>query len=209
MSGGGPIVGNAAVDANRNEAAGRPVFPRMIGRGLTELPLRDLKTGDLTVVVETPRGSRNKYAYDPATGCLRLGSVLAEGLTFPYDFGFFPSTLGDDGDPLDVLVLLDTVVPPGCLVTVRLIGALEVEQKEEGKRWQTNDRFVAVATHAHAHGTVRSLGELQPPMLDEVEAFFAHYAGMNGKKLRFLRRSGPKRARRRLDAGARAFRKQR
>jgi hemerythrin superfamily protein len=118
-------------------------FSRMLASGLTAIPLKDRETGDLTAVVETPRGSRNKYSYDPETGCLRLGAVLAEGLTFPYGFGFLPSTLGEDGDPLDVLVLLDTDVPPGCLITVRLIGVLEVEQKAKGEPWQTNNRFIA------------------------------------------------------------------
>ena len=117
---------------------------------LNRLPLKDRETGDLTVVIETPCGNRNKYTYDPSCDAIRLRAVLAEGLAFPYDFGFFPSTLGDDGDPLDVLLLLDTDAPPGCVATARLIGVI-VEQKEKGGRWERNDRFVAVATHAHTH----------------------------------------------------------
>jgi len=84
---------------------------------LIELPLRDRETGDITVVVETPKGSHNKYKYDANCRALRLGAVLGEGLAFPYDFGFMPSTLGDDGDPLDVLLFLDHGVPPGCVAT--------------------------------------------------------------------------------------------
>jgi inorganic pyrophosphatase len=67
--------------------------------GLDRLALRHEDSADLTVVVETPRGSRNKYKYDPLMGTLKLGAVLAAGLTFPVSFGFVPSTLGDDGDP--------------------------------------------------------------------------------------------------------------
>ena len=91
----------------------------------------DAKTEDLRIVIETPKGSRNKYSYDSECDCLQLSTVLPEGMVFPYDFGFIPSTLGDDGDPLDILILMETPVVPGCVVTVRLIGAIEAEQKEK------------------------------------------------------------------------------
>jgi inorganic pyrophosphatase len=176
---------------------------------LHRLPLVDPETGDFTVVLETPKGSRNKYKYDTACGAIRLGASLAEGLSFPYDFGFFPSTVGEDGDPLDVLLLLDEPLPPGCVATARLIGALEIEQKDKGGPWERNDRLLAVATHAHLHETVRGLHDLRPHMLPEIEAFFTHYAGMNGKKLRLLGRCGPRRAAKLLKTGARAFKAKR
>ena len=173
---------------------------------LIDLPLQDSETGDITVIVETPKGSHNKYKYDPACRALRLGSVLGEGLSFPYDFGFFPSTLGDDGDPLDVLVFLDHGVPPCTVVTARLIGVLEISQRSEKQmRWQRNDRFFAVATHAHDHGHLKTLDDLRPHMLDEIESFFTHYAGLNGKQLEVLARKGPRRAHKLLKAGARKF----
>lgn len=172
---------------------------------LARLPLIDADTGDFNVVVETPKASRNKYKYDNEQGALRLAAALAEGLAFPFDFGFFPSTLGEDGDPLDVLVFLDAGVPPGCVVTTRLIGALEVEQKEEGRPWKRNDRFFAVATHAHSHMAVHRLADLPSHLVPEVEAFFVHYAGLNGKELRAIRRSGRSRARKLLKAGVKAF----
>ena len=100
-------------------------------------------------------------------------------------------------------------MPPGCLVGARLIGVLEVEQKARGKRWQTNDRFIAVATESQSHAGLTRLADLRPHLLEEIEAFFVHYTGMDGKKLRLLRRSGPKRARRRLASGEAAFRKRR
>lgn len=172
---------------------------------LDRLPLIDEESGDFNVVVETPKASRNKYKYDRESGVLRLGATLAEGLVFPFDFGFFPSTLGEDGDPLDVLVLLDSGVPPGCVVTTRLIGALEVEQKEKGKPWKRNDRFFAVATHARSHLAVQRMADLPSNLVPEVEAFFVHYAGLDGKQLRVVHRSGPRRARRLLKVGAKAF----
>jgi inorganic pyrophosphatase len=172
---------------------------------LDRLPLVDEDSGDLTVVVETPQGSRNKYKYDPERGVIRLGATLAEGLAFPHDFGFLPSTRGEDGDPLDVLLFLDAAVPPGCVATARLIGVLEVEQKEKRKPWQRNDRFVAVATQARSHQRLKHIDDLRPDLLPEIESFFTHYAGLNGKELRVVRRSGPGRARKLVKVGARAF----
>lgn len=76
------------------------------------------------VIIETPKGSRNKYAYDVETGLFSLGGLLPEGLVFPFDFGFVPSTLGDDGDPVDIMVLMDAPTHVGCLVDVRVIGVI-------------------------------------------------------------------------------------
>jgi inorganic pyrophosphatase len=99
-------------------------------------------------VIETPKGSRNKYNYDPDCDCLQLSTVLPEGMVFPHDFGFIPSTLGDDGDPLDILILMEASVVPGCVVRTRVIGGIEARQKEKGERWTKNDRLIAVArTH--------------------------------------------------------------
>src|SRR5437899_1413831 len=148
------------------------------------LPVYDRKTGDVTVVVETPKGSHNKYRYDPDCQALKLSTVLGEGLAFPYDFGFVPSTLGEDGDPLDVLLFLDHAVPPGTVATARVIGVLEVSQKVAKQPWKRNDRFFAVATHAHTHQALRKLGDLRPHLLEEIESFFIHYAALNGKKLK-------------------------
>ena len=176
---------------------------------LNELPVRDRVTGDITVVVETPKGSQNKYKYDGACRALRLGAVLAEGLSFPCDFGFVPSTQGEDGDPLDVLLFLDHGVPAGCVVTARLIGVLEVRQREGRGKWKRNDRFCAVATHAPQHAYLRTLTDLRPHLLDEVESFFIRYAGFNGKTLQILGRRGPKHAERLLKVGAHLFERKR
>jgi inorganic pyrophosphatase len=174
-------------------------------KSLEHLPLIDKETGDFTVVLETPKGSRNKYRYDAECQAIRLSATLGEGLAFPYDFGFFPSTLGADGDPLDVLLFLDEAVPPGCVATARLIGVLEVEQKDQGDSWERNDRFFAVATHAHTHQSLKKLDDLRAHLLPEIESFFTHYAELNGKKLRIVGRRGPRRALKLLKAGTRAF----
>lgn len=99
----------------------------------TRLSPFESKDSDLTVIIETPKGSRNKFAFDPEERIFALRKVLPAGMSFPYDFGFVPSTLADDGDPLDVLVLMDEPAFPGCKLTCRLVGVIEGEQgREEG-----------------------------------------------------------------------------
>jgi inorganic pyrophosphatase len=92
---------------------------------VNELPAVDPDSGRLNVVVDTPKGSRNKYKFDEQHGQWRLSKVLPQGLSFPYDFGFLPSTRGDDGDPVNVLLLMDEAAFPGCVVPARLIGVLD------------------------------------------------------------------------------------
>ncbi len=176
------------------------------GNSLFQLPTFDPETGEILAVVETPKGSRNKYSYDKRWGAFRLGGVLSEGMSFPYDFGFIPSTLGEDGDPLDVLILLDVPVMAGCLLTVRLLGAIEAEQQERDGEWMRNDRLIAAATHAHTHEHIKSIGDLPPYLLHEIEGFFAQYNRLRGKQFEPLGRGGPERARALLDRGMTAFR---
>src|ERR1700710_2563128 len=111
---------------------------------------------------ERPKGSGNKYAYNEAFEAFELRKVLPRGMIFPYDFGFIPSTKGDDGDPLDILLLLDDPAPMGCVIRTRVVGAIEAEQSEDGKKWIQNDRLIGVATHAQLHGNVKALKELNP-----------------------------------------------
>jgi inorganic pyrophosphatase len=113
---------------------------------LSAIDPHDEETGDLRIVVETPKGSRNKYDYDPDCDCLQLAKVLPEGMVFPYDFGFIPGTMGEDGDPLDVLILMDAPVVPGCLIAAKLIGAIEAQQKEK-KRTLDSQRSADCRRH--------------------------------------------------------------
>src|SRR6185369_2023637 len=131
---------------------------------LSKLPAQlDQKKGTCRAIIETPKGSRNKFDYDPDSGLFMLGGLLPEGMNFPYDFGFIPSTLGEDGDPLDVLVLMDAPVVPGCLIRGRLIGVIKAQQREKNeKKWVTNDRLIAVACHAQTHQDEKSLKDLRP-----------------------------------------------
>jgi inorganic pyrophosphatase len=153
------------------------------------------------VVVETPKGSHNKLKYDAGRGAFRLSHVLPIGMTFPFDFGFLPDTASGDGDPLDVLVLMDAPCPTGCLVDVRLVGVLEVEQREDTGVVVRNDRLIGVAETSPTHSATHELTDLAPAILTEIEAFFEQYNRLDGKQFRVVHRRGS-RAAANLAAGA-------
>jgi len=151
---------------------------------MTKLAPRDKASGAWHAVVETPAGSHHKFDFDPALGCFLLKKTLPEGMTFPLDFGFIPSTLAEDGDPLDVLVALDFPAAMGAVVKVRLIGGLCAEQKEKGEDWIRNDRLIAVAGHSETLAEIKSIGDLRPKQFDELIAFFEQYNRLEGKRFR-------------------------
>lgn len=165
------------------------------------------ESGDLNAIVDTPKGSRNKYKYDEELGLFKLGGVLPAGAVFPYDFGYVPSTLGGDGDPLDVLLLMDEPAFVGCLVEARLIGVIEAEQTEEGETTR-NDRLIAVASAARTHKQVRSLNSLNETLLDEIEHFFISYNEFKNKVFKPLGRFGPQRALELIKEGEKLFHQQ-
>ena len=143
------------------------------------------KDGLLQVIIETPAGSRNKFAFDPDQGIFSLKKVLPAGMVFPYDFGFLPQTLAPDGDPIDVLLLMDEPAFPGCAVLARLIGVIEGEQLD-GKEKIRNDRLVAVAEANHMYANVRKLKDLPDKWVKELQDFFVNYHSLEGKKYRLL-----------------------
>lgn len=147
----------------------------------------------LQVVIETPKGSRNKYAYDHEQGVFLLRKVLPEGMVFPHDFGFLPRTLADDQDPIDVLLVMDVPAFPGCIVPAHLIGVMEGEQVD-GKKRTRNDRLIAVAQATHTFANIGKLEDLPEAFRKELEAFFVNYHGLEGKKFRLLGYRGAKTA---------------
>jgi inorganic pyrophosphatase len=161
----------------------------------------------LHVVVETARGGRNKMAYDEELGVFRLKKVLPEGMSFPCDFGFVPSTRGEDGDPLDALVLMDEPGTMGCLVECRLIGAILGDQGTKKKDRERNDRLVAVAMPSHTHADLRDLDDLNGRLLAELERFFVNYHAESGEEYRVLGRKGPRGAWKLVEDGVRAWRR--
>lgn len=145
------------------------------------------------VVIETPKGSPNKLAFEPRLGTFVLKGVLPAGAVFPFDFGFVPSTRADDGDPLDVLVLMDAPVFPGCVVPARLIGVIEAEQTEDGQT-ERNDRLLAVAANSATHRSIQTLDDLSKDLVAQIEHFFVSYNEMKGKRFDVTGRAGQKRA---------------
>ena len=162
---------------------------------LTKLKPFDRKSGNLNVVIDTPKGSRNKYGFDFDIDAYKLKSVLPHGNVFPFDFGSIPNTVAEDGDPVDVLVLMDEPVFVGCLVKTRLLGVIEAEQTEDGKT-ERNDRLIGVAAESHTDRTLKSLKKLDAKLLDEIEHFFVSYNDARGKKFKPTRRKGPAAAQR-------------
>jgi inorganic pyrophosphatase len=159
----------------------------------------------LNVVIETPKDQPNKLKFDAAAATMRLSKVLPVGMVFPFDFGFVPSTRGADGDPLDVLLLMDSPAPPGCLVEARLIGVLRCTQHEGRKRPVTNDRFLAVAEEASTYRQLRDIREVSGPTLDQIEAFFVQYNAIFGRVFRVIRRQGRTAAKRSVEEARRAL----
>jgi inorganic pyrophosphatase len=162
---------------------------------LEKLKPFDPKSGLLNVVVETPKGCRNKYAFDFNLKSYKLKAVLPKGAVFPFDFGSIPGTVAEDGDPLDVLLLMDEPAFTGCLVEARLLGVIEAEQTANGKT-ERNDRLIAVAAESHNHASLKSLAKLESRLIDEIEHFFGSYNKARGKKFKPIGRKGPAAARR-------------
>ena len=151
-------------------------------RDLESLPLP--ASGDrFPAFIEASQGTRSKLKYEAAHDVFALSHVLPPGLVFPLDFGFLPSTRGDDGDPLDVLVFGDEPLPIGTRVEVRIIGVIEAEQRntpdEPPKR---NDRILGVAEPSHRFRSCRTLDDIGAPALEAIESFFVLYNRLRGRR---------------------------
>jgi len=179
----------ARTQRNRQTSAG----------GLDRLPLRD-EDGNYLAVVEVEAGSRNKYKFDPRLKAMLLHKVLPLGTSFPYCFGFLPSTLGEDGDPLDVVLFMDEPARPATCVPCRLVGIIEAEQSEK-KQTIRNDRLLAVAVESRRYAECRRLSDLSDEVLDEIERFFTFYHQQDGVEFKALRRRGKAAARSAVQAG--------
>jgi inorganic pyrophosphatase len=156
--------------------------------------------GQVHVVIDTPRGSRNKVKWDEEMGAFKLSHVLTAGAVFPFDFGFVPGTLAEDGDAIDVLVLVEEPVFSGCVVPARLIGGIEAEQTQDGQTFR-NDRLLAVAAASRLYGAVRALDDLAPTLVAEIEQFFVNYNVMRDRVFRPIGRLGAKQAMAAVKAG--------
>lgn len=155
-------------------------------------------------IIETPQGRRNKFKYSPDSGLFSLSNLLPQGFSFPFDFGFIPSTLAEDGDALDVIVLMDEPAHVGCLLHVRLVGVVEIVQTEKGKE-SKNDRVIAVAVRSFDYADVKSISELKPSLVEQIIEFLGLYNKNSGKHDEVKGVAGPERAMELVEAAIRRF----
>lgn len=141
---------------------------------------------NLKAIVETPKGSRHKYKYDLESGMYECHSTLPQGMVFPFDFGFIPSSKADDGDPLDILVLMDEPAFPGCLVRTRLLGVLQAEQKEGSGEIVRNDRLIGAHVKSIVFSEYGTWRDLPKSLRDQIEHFFRAYNEVKKKEFRPL-----------------------
>lgn len=153
----------------------------------------------INVIIETPKGRRNKFSYDERYDLFRLAGPLPAGAVFPFDFGFVPGTRGEDGDPLDVLVIMEEPAHVGCLVESRLVAVIEAHQTERDGRVDRNDRIIAVSVKSREYKDVRAPEHLPRSLLGEIEHFFVSYNEVKGKKFQVLGTFGADRARQAIE----------
>ena len=178
-------------------------------RSAAQIAAFDDKREQWCVVIETPKGSHNKFKFDEELGLFMLNGVLPEGMAFPYDFGFLPRTRGDDGDPLDVLLLMDKPAFCGCVVPARLVGVIEAEQTEKDGKSERNDRLVAVPVKCRVFSDCQTLKDLNANRLTEISDFFVTYNPIHGKKFKVLDVHGPRKAEELAREGIKRFSKER
>lgn len=147
-------------------------------------------TNNINAIVETPKGSRNKYAYDEKTELIKLKKALPAGMVFPFDFGFIPSTIAEDGDPMDILVLTDAPTFPGCLVESKVLGVIKVEQQEGGEKVR-NDRVIAVQLQSRMYSSANNIHDLPEGLVREIVHFFASYNQVSEDVFNSLGNDGP------------------
>ena len=158
------------------------------------------------VTIETPAGSRTKYAWDPKRKAYVAKTVLPLGMAFPFDFGFIPDTKADDGDPLDIMLIHDAATFPGLVVRCRIIGVLQIEQKSKNKS-ERNDRLFAVPRLSHSEASLEDVRDLTKPIQEELEKFFIATDELEDKQLDIIGWKGPKAAMQTIKDGAKAFTK--
>ena len=142
------------------------------------------------VVVESPRGSTVKLKWDPGLGAMSVSRPLNLGLSFPYDWGFVPSTEGPDADPIDALVYWDVSSYPGVVIPCRAIGVVKVDQRGDGATRVRNDRIIAVPTEVRREH-VGAPGDLPARIREELNQFFLAATALEGKDARVLGWAGP------------------
>lgn len=139
----------------------------------------------VNAVIETPKGCAAKYNYDAETQMFKLKKILPGGMVFPFHFGFIPGTMAEDGDPVDVLVLMDEPSWPGCIIESTVIGVMEAEESENGKTVK-NDRVIATAVASERYQKIKKLSSLDHYLAEQIELFFNTYTRLEKKEFKVL-----------------------
>ena len=141
-------------------------------------------------VIETPKGCAAKYNYDESTQMFKLKKILPKGMVFPFHFGFIPHTIAEDGDPLDVLVLLDEPSWPGCIIECHIIGVIEAEETKDNTTIR-NDRIITSAKASEKYSPIKSLNLMDDYLEKEIENFFNTYTNLEKKEFKIIAKKGP------------------
>ena len=169
---------------------------------LFHLPVGDKAPDIIQAVIEVPMNSANKYEYDPEHGIFRLDRVLYSPLHYPGDYGFIPSTLAEDGDPIDVIVLVNAPTFPGAVMQVRPLGYLEMSDEKGG-----DQKLLAVPADDPRFDGNRHLDSISRHRLREIEHFFNIYKELEGKETKVDGWRGEKEMHRLIDDGIETFKK--
>ena len=148
----------------------------------------------ITAIVETPKGSAQKYDYDEKNKWFELKKIMPAGMVFPFDFGFIPGTKGEDGDPLDIIIISELKSFPGCAMKCRVIGGICANQTEKNNKTVRNDRFLAIPEASHLFAEVKSIDDLPKDVIEQLENFFINYNEEAGKKFEPLKNIDAKEA---------------
>jgi inorganic pyrophosphatase len=150
-----------------------------------KFPKAYTKDNYINVIIETPYKSRNKFAYDEKTGLFKFKKLLPDGMSFPCDMGFISATKGEDGQPLDALVLMEEISYPGCLVECRLLGVIKAVQIENEKKVR-NDRFIAVPAEVKEYDHLNHISDLNGNKIKAIISFFENYNKLENRRFQFL-----------------------
>jgi inorganic pyrophosphatase len=153
----------------------------------------DAETATCWAVIESTKGRRSKFVYDIKKQTFELAGLLPEGMSFPLDYGFIPSTLAEDGDPVDILVLADEPAFAGALLKVRVIGVVEAEQAKS-RRAVRNDRIVGVSVLSRLYESITAIDDLGDAFLGDLQQFWVNYNDLKGRAFEVKAVRGAKRA---------------
>jgi inorganic pyrophosphatase len=171
---------------------------------LLTLPTYDDK-GHVNAVVEAPKGSLAKLKYDTNFGIFTISRALPVGISYPYDWGFIPTTEGPDGDPLDVLILHEGSTFPGIVIPCHPLGLIKMDEEDKKGRRRRNDRIIVTPIWQDCLGDLQGSSDVSKAMRKEIEQFFLNTVFFSSKNARVLGWKGGKKAASAIEAGRIAY----